>query len=105
LAQVDADEVTGLAGPRSHRPPAGLLPNAVTRHPAAVGSPHRDCERKNQVIVLACSGIEGQLTGWTEFNPKILQFPDERFGFRELAQDLEPAFVQQGLQSRNERQL
>jgi hypothetical protein len=45
------------------------------------------------------------MTGSSVFSPKILQFPDERFSFRELAQDLEPAFVQQGLQSRNERQL
>jgi hypothetical protein len=61
---------------------------AVLRHAAAVGPPHRNCKRKDQVIVLAGSGIEGQMTGSSEFNPKILQFPDQGFGFREFAQDL-----------------
>jgi hypothetical protein len=44
------------------------------------------------------------MTGRREFNPKILQLADQGFGFHEFAQDL-PAFVQQGLQLRNERQL
>src|SRR4029077_4091592 len=105
ISATRPSETASASGSRAHRLSAGQLPNAIARHPAAVGSPHGNCEGKDQVIVLAGSGIEGQMAGNVDFNPKILQFADQGFGFREFAQDLEPAFVQQGLQSRNERQL
>jgi hypothetical protein len=55
--------------------------------------------------VLACSGIEGQMTGGGEFNPEILQLPDQCLGFCELAQDLEPPLVQESLQTADQCEL
>ena len=50
-------------------------------------------------------GVEGQMPGRGEFNTETLQFADQGLGFRQLLLDFQPAFVQQGLQPRNERQL
>jgi len=44
------------------------------------------------------------MAGGGEFASEILQLPDQCLGFVEFAQDLEPPLVQQGLQTRNERQ-
>jgi hypothetical protein len=98
LPQIYADEVSWLIGSGAHRLSTHHLIISITRHTASVGAPHCDGERENEIVMFAGSGIEGQMTGSSEFNPKILQFPDEGFGFRELAQDLEPPLVQQGLQ-------
>ena len=70
-----------------------------------MGAPHRDRERKNEVVVFSGPGVEGQMPGRGEFNTETLQFADQGLGFRQLLLDFQPAFVQQGLQPRNERQL
>src|SRR5215469_14291057 len=69
-----------------------------------MGPPHRDGEGENQVVVFARTSVEGQMTGRGVFNTEILQLADQCLRFCELALDLEPPLVQQGLQARNQRQ-
>jgi hypothetical protein len=66
--------------------------------------PHRDCEREDEIVVLAGSGAEGEVPDRGELDPKVLQLADQRLGLRQLLLDLQPAFVQQCLEPRDERQ-
>ena len=68
ISATRPSETASASGSRAHRLSAGQLPNAVARHPAAVGSPHGNCERKDQVIVLAGSGTT-PLSDFAHFGP------------------------------------
>src|SRR5262249_31777232 len=58
------------------------------RH-TAIGLPHRDGERENEIVVLAGSRVERQVTSGGKLDTEILELPDQCLGFVEFAVDLE----------------
>jgi len=63
------------SGARSASSPSSasaLLRETPSRDAAAVGPPHRDGERENEIVVLAGARVERQVTGRGEFHTEIL---------------------------------